>query len=165
MAKVDGSETLSLPRAEVWRRLNDPDALASAIPGCSGFERIDEATFQTSITVVVGPVHGTYAGTVGYVDIEAPERCTITVKGRGDKGTIDGRGEIELAERGDATEVFYSGTFKLTGRVAGVGQRLAPAVSRRMIIETLRNLERPDTSSPGRSPVDGPEAASRPSTP
>jgi uncharacterized protein len=141
MAKVEGSETLSLPRTEVWRRLNDPDILAESIPGCSGFELIGRDEFQTSITVVVGPVRGAYAGTVRYLDVEAPERCTIAVQGRGDKGTIQGEGKIALGESGTNTEVSYTGTFKLTGPVAGVGQRLAPGISRRMIIDTLRNLE------------------------
>ena len=150
MAKVEGSETLSLPRAEVWRRLNDPDILAESIPGCSGFELIGHDEFQTSITVVVGPVRGAYAGTVRYLDVEAPERCTIAVQGRGDKGTIQGEGKIALDESGTNTEVFYTGTFKLTGPVAGVGQRLAPGISRRMIVDTLRNLE----SAPGGAPLD-----------
>src|SRR5579862_2734689 len=142
MAKVEGTETLSLPRAEVWRRLNDPDILAESIPGCSGFEPIGQDKFQTTIAVAVGPVRGVYAGTVSYLDVEPPQRCTITVDGRGDKGTIQGEGAITLGESGAATEVSYTGTFKLTGPVAGVGQRLAPGVSRRMIVETLHNLER-----------------------
>ena len=142
MAKVEGRETLSLPRTEVWRRLNDPDILAESIPGCSGFELIGQDEFQTSITVVAGPVRGAYAGTVRYLDVEAPERCTIAVQGRGDKGTIQGEGKIALGESGANTEVSYTGTFKLTGPVAGVGQRLAPGISRRMIVDTLHNLER-----------------------
>ena len=85
-----------------------------------------------------------------YADIEEPERCTIRVSGRGDKGTIDGQGEIELREAGgDATEVAYRGEFKITGPVAGVGQRLAPGVSRKMIVETLRNLEKNGESEHG----------------
>jgi carbon monoxide dehydrogenase subunit G len=142
MAKVEGSETLSLPRAEVWRRLNDPDILAASIPGCDGFELIGQDKFQTTITVTVGPVRGAYAGTVSYLDVEAPERCTIAVDGRGDKGTIRGEGAVTLAESGAGTDVSYTGTFRLTGPVAGVGQRLAPGISRRMIVETLHNLER-----------------------
>jgi uncharacterized protein len=161
MPKVEGSETLSLQRAEVWRRLNDPDILAASIPGCSGFELIGQDEFQTTITVVVGPVRGAYAGTVRYLDVEAPERCTIAVDGRGDKGTIRGEGAVTLADSGAATEVSYTGTFKLTGPVAGVGQRLAPGISRRMIVETLHNLERAPGATPtgpggsARGPTDG----------
>jgi carbon monoxide dehydrogenase subunit G len=160
MAKVEGSETLSLPRPELWRRLNDPDTLAESIPGCDGFELVGQGKFQTSITVAVGPVRGSYAGTVSYLDIEAPERCTIAVEGRGDKGTIQGEGAITLGESDVGTEVSYTGTFKLTGPVAGVGQRLAPGISRRMIVETLHNLERAPGASMGstesaRAPIEG----------
>lgn len=143
MARVDGSETLSLPRERVWALLNDPEMLGAAIPGCHGLEREEgeEHRYRTAIAVAVGAVNGVYEGTVLYADIEEPERCTIKVSGRGDKGTIDGQGRIELREAGDGTEVAYRGEFKLTGPVAGIGQRLAPGVSRKMIVETLRNLE------------------------
>jgi carbon monoxide dehydrogenase subunit G len=158
MAKVEGNELLELPRDEVWRLLNDPASLGASIPGCRGFERdgASELRYRTAITVAVGAVKGIYEGTVEYLDVQQPERCTIVVSGRGDKGTIDGRGEITLEPREQQTNVGYSGDFKLTGPVAGVGQRLAPGISRKMIVETLRNLEQRGTA-----PTAG-EAAARP---
>jgi carbon monoxide dehydrogenase subunit G len=169
MPKVEGSEQLALGRAEVWRLLNDPDTLAASIPGCGGFERDGDAEhrYRTAITVAVGPVTGIYEGTVEYLDVDEPDRCTIVVAGKGDKGTIDGRGQITLEARDGGTEVGYVGDFKLTGPVAGVGQRMAPGVSRKMIVETLRNLGR-HGESPAEAPAepaaaptttDGPEAA------
>ena len=142
--RVEGSEALTLSRERVWELLNDPATLGAAIPGCHGLEREDgeEHRYRTAIAVAIGAVKGVYEGTVLYADIEEPERCTIRVSGRGDKGTIDGEGKIELREAApESTEVAYRGEFKITGPVAGVGQRLAPGISRKMIVETLRNLE------------------------
>jgi carbon monoxide dehydrogenase subunit G len=169
MAKVEGNELLDVPRDEVWRLLNDPESLGASIPGCSGFERDGESEhrYRTAITVAVGAVKGVYEGTVEYLDVQEPERCTIVVSGRGDKGAIDGRGEITLEPRERQTDVGYSGDFKLTGPVAGVGQRLAPGISRKMIVETLRNLEQRGAAPtageaaaqpPARSPEDAPPA-------
>jgi len=145
MAQVKGSQTLALPRDEVWRRLNDPDLLGEAIPGCQGMERIEggDHDYRTAIRIAVGAVKGVYEGTVSYRDIEEPDRCTIVVEGKGDNGGISGSGEIALAEASEGTEVTYTGTYKLTGPVAGVGQRLAPGISRKMILETLTNIESP----------------------
>jgi carbon monoxide dehydrogenase subunit G len=156
MPRVEGTETVAVERSRVWGLLNDPDTLAASIPGCRGFERDGDAEhrYLTAITVAVGPVTGVYEGTVEYVDVAEPERCTIVVSGKGDKGTIEGRGAITLAERGDSTDIGYTGEFKLTGPVAGVGQRMAPGVSRKMIVETLRNLERRGTPAK-REDVDG----------
>jgi uncharacterized protein len=176
MPRVEGTETLRVPRPELWRLLNDPDTLAASIPGCRGFERDDAAEhrYRTAIKVAVGAVTGVYEGTVEYVDVAEPERCTIVVSGKGDKGTIDGQGAITLADAGDVTEVAYEGEFKLTGPVAGVGQRMAPGVSRKMIVETLRNLERhgqaataPPTEAAAQSeaPAPSPQPAAAPPAP
>jgi carbon monoxide dehydrogenase subunit G len=168
MARVDGSETLALSRERVWELLNDPETLGDAIPGCRGLERDGDAEhrYRTSIAVAVGAVKGVYDGTVTYADIAEPERCTIKVSGRGDKGTIDGQGEIELRSAEAGTEVAYRGEFKLTGPVAGVGQRLAPGVSRKMIVETLRNLESsgaaPGPRGDDSAPAPGPDGGDRP---
>lgn len=144
MPSIKGSEILALPRERVWELFNDPEALGVAIPGCHGLERDgnEEHRYRTSIAVAIGAVKGVYEGTVTYVDIVEPERATVKLSARGDKGTIDGQGAIELREEEAGTEVTYQGDFKLTGPVAGLGQRLAPGVSRKMIVETLRNLER-----------------------
>ena len=89
----------------------------------------------------------------------SPSAARSSIAGKGDKGAIDGRGLITLAARGDQTEVGYQGDFKLTGPVAGVGQRLAPGISRKLIVETLRNLERhgdaPEAPAPQPAPVEG----------
>jgi uncharacterized protein len=173
MPRIEGSELLPRSQAEVWRLLNDPERLAGSIPGCRGFERDGDAAhrYRTAIKVAVGPVTGVYEGTVEYQDVEEPERCTIVVTGQGDKGTIDGRGELTLAASGEGTDVGYVGDFKLTGPVAGVGQRMAPGVSRKMIVETLHNLERHGESSPDASPdaaaapaTDGPDATPPPAS-
>jgi uncharacterized protein len=172
MPRVEGTESLRIERPKLWQLLNDPDTLAASIPGCRGFERDDavEHRYRTAIKVAVGAVTGLYEGTVQYVDVVEPERCTIVVSGKGDKGTIDGRGAITLAAAGETTDVAYEGEFKLTGPVAGVGQRMAPGVSRKMIVETLRNLERHGQAAkaaPGPSPDASPSepSAARPEPP
>lgn len=142
MPRIDGAETLALPVADVWRLLNDPDVLGRSIPGCGGFEAAGDGSYRASITVAVGAVKGTYDGTVVYRDVEDGRRCTISVDASGDKGGIAGDGRLELSAAGDATAVAYEGSFKLSGPVAGMGQRLAPGISRKMIVETLRNVER-----------------------
>jgi carbon monoxide dehydrogenase subunit G len=164
MPRIEGSETLELPREEVWRLLNDPQALGSSIPGCRGFERDREAEdrYRTAIKVAVGAVTGVYEGTVEYRDVEEPERCTIAVSGRGKKGTIDGEGAVTLSAADGRTEVTYRGDFKLSGPIAGVGQRLAPGVSRKIIVETLHNLERGGAAPEPEPPPAAAEAAVSP---
>jgi carbon monoxide dehydrogenase subunit G len=160
MPTVSGTERLEASLADVWRMLNDPATLASAIPGCNGFERDADNRYRTSITVAVGPVTGVYEGTVEYRDVEAPHRCTIVVEGSGDQGTIAGEGRLTLREEESSTEVDYAGSFRITGAVAALGQRVAPGVSRKIIVTTLRNL-RSAAAAPAASPGSAAPADSR----
>jgi carbon monoxide dehydrogenase subunit G len=142
MPNVTGSEELAVPADQLWALLNDPQTLSISIPGCDRLERTADHVFTTTLTVTVGPVLGVYSGTVEYRDIQAPTNCTIAVSGHGDKGTIDGAGRLTLHPHGELTTVNYEGSFRITGPVATIGQRLVPGISRKMIVETLHNLER-----------------------
>ncbi len=142
MTTVEGRELLGLPPAEVWRRLNDPSSLAAAIPGCSALDPQPDGSFLATMTIAVGAVRGSYDGTLRYEEVEAPDRCTIAIAGRGKLGEIAGRGRLELVAVADGTEVAYAGSFEVRGRVAAVGGRVIGGVARRVIVETLRNLAR-----------------------
>ncbi len=142
MTAIEGRERLGLPPADVWQRLTDPVALAAAIPGCSALDAQPDGSFAATMSVAVGAVRGSYEGTVRYEDVAPPDHCTIAVAGKGRMGEISGRGRLELAAVEGGTEVAYDGTFEVRGKVAAVGARVVGGVARRMIVETLRNLER-----------------------
>ncbi len=155
MAQVEGRELLAVSRAEIWGLLNDPEALSAAIPGCGEVyeeEVEDERRFRAALSLSIGGVRGLYDGTLSYVGAPAePGRCRVRVAGSGERGTLTGEGLIDLLPGpGGGTEVAFEGDFRLTGSIAGTGQRLAPAVIRRLIVRTLRNLEiRAQEGAPG----------------
>ena len=140
MPQIEGSEHLALSVEEVWRRLNEPSVLVHAIPGCREMTADGEGQFRMTLDIAVGAVRGTYDGVVCYQDLEPPEHCTIAIDGKGTHGSIEGHGKLSLVPTADGTTVEYVGKFAVQGRVAGVGARVISGVSRKLIVETLRNL-------------------------
>jgi carbon monoxide dehydrogenase subunit G len=138
--QIEGSEHLALSVDELWRRLNEPSVLGQAIPGCREMTADGEGQFRTTLDIAVGAVRGTYDGVVCYRDLEPPQHCTIAIDGKGTHGSIQGHGKLSLVPTADGTTVEYVGKFDIQGRVAGVGARVISGVSRKLIVETLRNL-------------------------
>jgi putrescine aminotransferase len=161
MPHVTGEKLLPGPPEQVWALLTDADELGRAIPGCGPVEPSgDGRRFATTITLAVGPVKDAWKGTLAYEDEQPPSACTVVVQTRGKRGGMSGRGAMRLEPQdGQGTLVHYDGDFRVTGAVAGVGQRMVSGVARKTIEETLDALAKRLTEG------DAPASAKRESAP
>jgi putrescine---pyruvate transaminase len=158
MPRVTGERVLAAPPERVWTLLTDANELARAMPGAGTVEPEDGRSFRTTISLQVGPVKDTYDGRLGYEDEQPPSACTIVVETKGRSGRMTGRGAMRLESQDDGgTLVRYEGDFKVSGAVAGVGQRMIAGVARRTIERTLDGI--------GRRLADAPEPAAEPAAP
>src|SRR5881392_4530401 len=113
------------------------------MPGAGEVEPAEGRSFRTTISLAVGPVKDTYEGRLAYEDEQPPTACTIVVETKGRSGQVAGRGAMRLEPRdGEATLVCYDGDFKVSGPVAGVGQRMIAGVARKTIERTLDGIGR-----------------------
>lgn len=140
--KVEGTYTVAAPRQRVWELLNDPDVLARVTPGVKHLDPLGNDTYKATIEIGVGPVKGSYDGQVSIADRVPPERMTLKVEGGGKPGTIRATGELRLEEQGGNTVVAYSGDAQVTGLIASVGHRLIGGVTKQMVGEFFKALER-----------------------
>ena len=140
--KVEGTYTLPAPRQKVWELLNDPKVLARATPGIKQLDPLGGDTYKALIEVGVGPVKGTYAGQVSIADKVPLERMTLKVEGGGKPGTIRATGELRLEEQDGKTIVAYVGDAHITGLIASVGHRLIGGVTKQMVGEFFKALEK-----------------------
>jgi putrescine aminotransferase len=139
--RVTGERVLAAPPERVWALLTDASDLARAMPGAGEVEVEDGRSFRTTISLAVGPVKDTYEGRLAYEDEQPPTACTIIVETKGRSGQVTGRGAMRLEPRaGEATLVSYVGDFKVSGPVAGVGQRMIAGVARKTIERTLDGI-------------------------
>jgi putrescine---pyruvate transaminase len=155
MPRVTGERILAGPPELVWALLTDAAELARAMPGAGEVEAAEGRSFRTTISLAVGPVKDTYEGRLAYEDEHPPTACTIVVETKGRSGQVAGRGAMRLEPRdGEATFLRYEGDFKVSGAVAGVGQRMIAGVARKTIERTLDGI--------GRRLSDVPEPVSEP---
>jgi putrescine---pyruvate transaminase len=161
MPRVTGERMLAGPPERVWALLTDAAELARAMPGAGEVELAEGRSFRTTISLAVGPVKDTYEGRLAYEDEQPPTACTIVVETRGRTGQVTGRGAMRLEPRdGEGTFLRYEGDFKVSGAVAGVGQRMIAGVARKTIERTLDGIGR----RLGDAPEASPEAPASPTT-
>src|SRR5204862_220729 len=131
------------------------------MPGAGEVEPTEGRSFRTTISLAVGPVKDTYEGRLAYEDEQPPAACTIVVETKGKSGHVAGRGAMRLEPReGEGTLVCYEGEFKVSGPVAGVGQRMIAGVGRS---RTARSSFPPAGPTPSTPRPSSPAATGTPS--
>lgn len=117
----------------VWQGLNDPQLLQSCIPGCERMEKTGPADFAATVTLRIGPMKATFQGTVSLTDQDPPLRCTMAGEGQGGvAGFAKGQAMVVLSPKDGGTELAYTASAKVGGKLAQVGQRLVDGAARQL---------------------------------
>lgn len=141
--RIEGEHVFKGPRAEVYEMFRDPQVLASALPGTQELKKIDDNHFEGAINLRIGPVSGSFAGKLEVSDEVPPERCTLTVEGRGSAGFAKGVGHVQFLDQGDGTTLLkYEGEVQIGGTLASVGQRMIDSVSKSMIRQGFETFDK-----------------------
>jgi hypothetical protein len=136
--KLEGEYTFDGPREEVWKIIRDPEVLSTALPGTQSLNQVSENEYQGEMNVRIGPVAGEFSGKITVSNEVPPERCTLTVDGKGKPGFVNGTGNLQLIPQEDGkTLMKYEGEMQIGGRLASVGQRLLDSASKSIINQGL----------------------------
>lgn len=138
--KVAGEYTFDAPIALVWNALQDPNILASILPGCDKLEQKGENEYVGGLNIKVGPVQGKFAGNIKLENVRPNEGYTMLVDGSGPAGFVKATGSLTLADQGDKTHINYEGDAQVGGRIASVGQRLIESSAKAIIKQSLDAL-------------------------
>jgi carbon monoxide dehydrogenase subunit G len=164
--RFEQSFVVKAPRDRVWSYLVDPYRVVTALPGAAITEKVDETTYNGTITVKVGPVSARYRGTVRFEKLDAAA-CVAEVAASGQetsgKGGADLKMTSRLAERAPGeTEATVVSEVNVTGILAQFGRGMMQDVSDQMFqkfTDAVRAaLERPAGET-------GHEAAAAPAAP
>lgn len=139
-----GTYTFRGPRQLVWDLLQDPDVLATAMPGAKKLVRIDDDRYEGVMTVGLGPVTAAeFSLLVTLSDKVAPARFTMAIDSKGSLGFTNGTARVELDEvDATTTTMRYTSDMHIGGRIAAIGQRVVEAAAKAMTGKGLEALQR-----------------------
>jgi carbon monoxide dehydrogenase subunit G len=139
--KVGGERSYAAPREAVWRVLNDPAAMAAAIPGVESFDVRDERRWTANVKIPLG------LGTLGMtMDMEKteerePEFARLAVKGNGVGAILSMTTGFSLSEDGGGTKMDWEADVRIAGPVGSMGQRVLQPIVNQQVQQVLAALD------------------------
>lgn len=120
----------------VWSLLTDPERVARCLPGAAITGKLDDHTWQGTMTVKVGPVSSSYKGKVSFEKLD-PSSHTAQIVATGQD--VRGRGGADLRltstvmPKGPGeTEITTSSHVNVSGILAQMGRGMVQDVSEQM---------------------------------
>ena len=141
--QLTGSHIVHAVPSTVWKMLMDTDTLAKIVPGISRLEKTGSDTFKSVIEIKLGPVNGSFTGNLELQDVEEEKGFTLKVLQNSKIGNANAAIKIGLLPVDDKqTQVSFDGDVKLSGLIAGMGQRVMGSVSNTLAKQFFANLEK-----------------------
>lgn len=138
-----GEVLLSAPPHEVWRRLVDARELAAIVPGCQDLRQEGPDNYAARVVIGVAGIRGTYDARIELRDKQEGRSVRLVGKAWGALGFGSGSGWVTLLADGKGrTRLTYRYAADVGGKVAMVGQRMLGTVTRVLIAQFFRALER-----------------------
>ena len=138
----EGNHILDAPRETVWELLIDPDVLARISPGVEELIHEEGDRYKAVVQVEVGPVNGKFKGALEMADKVPPERYTLKVTQNSPVGNVKGEFVIAVQQEGEGQcSVSFNGDAKISGVIAGIGQRVLSGVAKSQTAQFFRALE------------------------
>ncbi|MGX9964553.1 SRPBCC family protein [Roseomonas sp. F4] len=159
-----------LPPDEAWALLLDVQRIAPCVPGAELTEVIDDRSFKGRVSVKLGPVALTFAGTARFETIdEAARSATVKAQGTDAKGRggANAVATFVLAPTDSGTRVDIttdlnlSGSVAQYGRGAGMIQEVASQIIRQFAEALRADIARrsPSPATPDAAPPPPPPPA------
>ena len=130
---------LEAPRKIVWDLLSDPYAIVPCVRGARITEQTGERSYRGAVTMKIGPVSTGFKGDIDITTMdEAAGKLVLAGQGQGAMGR--GKASMDLAgtlleKDADRTQVDFTMTLSISGKLAQFGSRLIVDVSKRVLAQ------------------------------
>jgi carbon monoxide dehydrogenase subunit G len=138
--KIAGAHVVPVPPERAYELLQDPVALAKAMPGCEALELVGEREYHMKMKMLLASMSGLFDGKVRIADPNPFTSFRLIVEGSGKIGFMKGDGLLTLTPADGGTNVAYEGSVEVGGTIAAVGQRLLDTTSRMLIRRFFEKL-------------------------
>ena len=140
---LKGKHILNAGPEKIWPLIMDTDTLARIVPGVSRLEKVSENNFKSILDIKMGPVNGSFTGNLQLDDVVDQKGFTLKVQQNSKIGNANAAIKVDLVPVQDnQTEISFDGDVKLSGLMAGIGQRLLGGVSNTLTKQFFDNLEK-----------------------
>lgn len=131
--KMTGERLIGAPRETVWRGLNDPRVLQTAIPGCESLEGTVGQGMDATTKIRIGPISARFTGRVMFTDVNPANGYVMSGEGQGGgAGFAKGRAGVKLEDAEGGTVLRYWVEADVGGKIAQLGGRLIDATAKKM---------------------------------
>lgn len=139
---MTGEYVVPADRETVWQALNEPEVLASCIPGCEEFAQLSDTEYGATVMTKVGPVKARFRGTVVLSEIDPPNGYRISGQGNGGvAGIAKGGADVKLHSTPEGeTLLSYAVEAQVGGKLAQVGQRLVAGAAKKTADQFFDNM-------------------------
>ena len=158
--RIQSAFRVNAPPHEAWRLLTDLEHVAPCFPGAELGEALEDGMYRANFKVKLGPVSLTFAGKVGFVELNE-DRGLAVIKASGSdtkgRGGAQGTVRCQLTADAAATNVALDSSVDLSVSVAqyGRGQGMITDLTQQLVTRFAQNLEvlTATRAPPGASPV------------
>lgn len=136
--RLENSFTVPADPDRVWTFMMDVQRVVPCMPGAEITEQVDENTWKGKVSIKVGPVGLSFAGTLSRDEVdESGRRVVLNAKGqetRG-KGMASATVTSELESTAEGTTVVVVTDLQISGAAAQYGRGMIADVSERFTRE------------------------------
>jgi carbon monoxide dehydrogenase subunit G len=141
--QLNGEQIFNAVPTKVWEMLMDPNTLIKVVPGISALEKLSENAFKSISNIKIGPVSGSFTGTLQLEEIVNEKSFTLKAQQNSKIGNGNAAIKIILEPiNGNSTNVSFIGDVKLSGILATMGQRIIGGVANTLTKQFFNNLEK-----------------------
>ena len=142
--QLSGDYTFDADVDTVWNVLMDPQAIATALPGVEALTPIEGETdaWKANARLKVAAITGAFSGEVRISEKNPPQSYRLTVQGDGQQSIINGTAIISLSavEGAAKTKLHWEAEASVSGKIAGIGQRLVKAAATMLSKQFFKGL-------------------------
>ncbi|MCP4427990.1 MAG: hypothetical protein GY803_26185 [Chloroflexi bacterium] len=140
--KIKGSQSIAAPRDQVWAVFMESGRLSSAMDHYWLMEPPGENAYRGVLNVELGPLRGSYEGTLTLSQIEPPNGFQIGFDGQNRRGAFRGNGRIRLESHAQTTLIHYDGDIHFDGELANLSPRMLQANVNAVIRRSIEGVRR-----------------------
>ncbi len=130
----EGKVNIKVSRPDVWVFLTDAETVSRCMPGLESIEIITPGKkFRAIGAIGLGAIKVKMNTEVEWLELQAPDRAKMRMKGTAPGSSIDVDSEMLLADGPDgSTDMKWSAEVKVLGTIASLAARLMKPVTQKL---------------------------------